>query len=308
MNFADRDGVIWLDGEWIPWRDAKIHVLTHTLHYGLGVYEGIRAYKSENGSAIFRLDDHMQRLHNSAKLLQMDMPYSKEELKQAAIKAIKDNKLSSAYIRPMCFYGSEGMGLRADKLQTHVMIACWEWGAYLGDDGITKGIRIMTSTFRRIHINSSFTQAKANGHYVNSMLALREAQQAGFDEAMMLDHSGYLAEGSGENFFMVKDGIVYTPRPTCILAGLTRDTVMTLCRDQGYRVVECDITRDQAYLADELFFTGTAAEVTPIREFDRRVIADGTPGPVTKQIQQHYFDVVQAKQQQYQQWITLVEE
>lgn len=308
MSYSDRNGFIWVDGEWTPWREAKTHVLSHTLHYGLGVYEGIRAYQINGGSAIFRLDDHLQRLCNSAKLLQMPINYTLPQLKSAVIELFQRNQSTSAYIRPMCFYGPEGMGLRADTLKSHLIIASWEWGSYLGDDGIQNGIRVKTSSFRRNHIDSVLVQAKTNGYYVNSMLALREAQQSGADDAMMLDHNGYLAEASGMNFFMVKDGIVYTPRATCILPGITRATVMTLCRDLGHQVIECDITRDQAYLADEAFFTGTAAEVTPLREYDHRTIGDGKPGALTRQIQQLYFAVVKAEQEKYSHWLTLVKD
>lgn len=306
MSMSDRDGLIWLDGEMVPWREAKTHVLTHTLHYGMGVFEGVRAYKTDQGTAIFRLQEHTDRLFNSAKIMRMPMPFSKEQLNEAQRAVVRENKLDSAYIRPMCFYGSEGMGLRADNLATHVMAAAWTWGAYLGAENMEKGIRIKTSSFTRHHVNVTMCKAKANGNYMNSMLALREALDDGYDEALVLDVDGYVSEGSAENFFLVKDGVIYTPDLTSALDGITRKTVVTLARDLGFEVREKRITRDEVYVADEAFFTGTAAEVTPIRELDRRAIGSGSRGPVTTQLQTLYLDIVHGRSDKYRHWLTLV--
>ncbi len=301
-TMADRDGLIWLDGKMVPWRDAKVHVLTHTLHYGMGVFEGVRAYKTDQGPAIFRLQEHTDRLFRSAKILGMGMPYDKDTLNQAQKAVITGNNLESAYLRPMCFYGSEGMGIRADNLKTHVMVAAWEWGSYLGAENMKKGIRIKTSSFTRHHVNITMCKAKANGNYMNSMLALQEAVNCGYDEALLLDANGFVAEGSGENFFLVRDGVLYTPELTSALEGITRATVMTLAADIGLKVVEKQITRDEVYVADEAFFTGTAAEVTPIRELDNRVIGNGGRGPITEQLQTMYFDQVYGRSDDYQHW------
>ena len=306
MSMADRDGVIWYDGEMVPWRDAKTHVLTHTLHYGMGVFEGVRAYKTDKGPAIFRLQEHTDRLFRSAKILGMSMPFDKATLNQAQKDVIRDNNLESAYIRPMCFYGSEGMGLRADNLQVHVMIAAWSWGAYLGDDGMQKGIRIKTSSFTRHHVNITMCKAKANGNYMNSMLALQEAIRDGYDEALLLDAEGYVAEGSGENFFLVRDGVIYTPELTSALDGITRNTILTLAAEIGVPVIEKRITRDEVYIADEAFFTGTAAEVTPIRELDGRSIGGGSRGPITERLQTMYFDQVHGRRSEYPEWLAHV--
>lgn len=303
---ADRDGVIWLDGQMVPWRDAKVHVLTHTLHYGMGVFEGVRAYETPEGTAIFRLHAHTDRLFNSAKIMNMAMPYSKEELNEAQRAVVRENGLSSAYLRPMAFYGAEGMGLRADNLKTHVMVAAWTWGAYMGAENLEKGIKVATSSFTRHHPNISMTKAKANGAYMNSMLALQEAIRHGCDEALLLDKEGYVSEGSGENFFMVRDGVIYTPLLTSALDGITRKTIMQLANEMGYSVVERNITRDEVYIADEAFFTGTAAEVTPIRELDGRAIGSGSRGPITQAIQARYFALVQGKDKDYAEWRTLV--
>ena len=302
VTMGDRDGLIWLDGEMVPWRDAKVHVLTHTLHYGLGVFEGVRAYKTDQGPAIFRLQDHTDRLFRSAKIVGMKMPYDKEVVNEAQKQAIRDNNLESAYIRPMCFYGSESMGIRADNLRTHVMIAAWDWGSYLGEDNMQKGIRIKTSSFTRHHVNITMCKAKANGNYMNSIMALQEAVKDGYDEALLLDAEGFVAEGSGENFFMIRDGVLYTPELTSALEGITRATVMTLAADIGLEVVEKRITRDEVYVADEAFFTGTAAEVTPIRELDNREIGNGTRGPITTQLQAMYFDQVYGRSNDYRHW------
>jgi len=306
MSFADRDGVIWLDGELVPWREAKVHVLTHTLHYGLGVFEGVRAYDTDQGTAIFRLDDHTKRLLNSAKILNMTLPYSHGKFNDIQKLVVRENGLNSAYIRPMCFYGSQGMGLHAGGLQVHVMVAAWEWGAYLGEDNLLRGIRVKTSSFSRHHANVTMCKAKSNGNYTNSMLALQEAMNDGYDEAMLLDVDGYVAEGSGENIFIVRDGTIYTPDLTSALDGITRNVVTVLAAELGYKVIEKRITRDEVYIADEAFFTGTAAEVVPIREVDRRQIGEGICGPVTEEIQARFFDVVNGRDPKYLHWLTPV--
>ncbi len=306
MNFADRDGLIWFDGKMVDWRDAKVHVLTHTLHYGMGVFEGVRAYAAEGGTAIFRLQAHTDRLFRSAHIMNMPMPFSKEEINEAQLAAVRENKLDSAYLRPMVFYGSEGMGLRADNLKAHVIVAAWNWGAYLGDDGINKGIRIKTTSYTRHHVNIAMCKAKANGQYINSMLGLSEVQRDGYDEAMFLDVDGFVAEGSGENIFIVRDGVIYTPDLTSALDGITRATVMQLAEEEGYKVVVKRITRDEVYVAEEAFFTGTAAEVTPIREVDGRQIGCGSRGPITEKLQTKYFDVVHGRSAKHQAWLVRV--
>ena len=306
MSLDDRDGVIWLDGQFVPWRDAKIHVLTHTLHYGMGVFEGVRAYKAEQGTSIFRLQDHTRRLFQSAHIMNMPAPYDKKTVMEAQCAAVRDNNLESAYIRPMFFYGSEGLGLRADNLKVHVMIAAWSWGTYLGADALENGIRIKTSSLTRHHVNITMCKAKANGHYINSMLALQEALSCGYDEALLLDTEGYIAEGSGENIFIVRDGVIYTPELTSALDGITRDTILKLAADFNIPVKEKRITRDEVYIADEAFFTGTAAEVTPIRELDTRIIGEGKRGPVTEKLQTAYFDLVHGKNDKYSEWLTPV--
>ena len=306
MSMADRDGVIWYDGKMVPWRDATTHVLTHTLHYGMGVFEGERAYKTDKGTAIFRLQEHTDRLFRSAHIMGMDMPYSKDEINEATLAAVRDNNLETAYIRPMCFYGSEGMGLRADNLNTHVIVAAWEWGAYLGDDGLTKGIRIKTSSFTRHHVNISMCKAKANGQYINSMLALQEAMQDGYDEALLLDVDGFVAEGSGENIFIVRDGIIYTPELTSALEGITRDTIFALAAEAGYEIREKRITRDEVYVADEAFFSGSAAEVTPIRELDNKTIDNDGRGPITEKLQTLYFDQVHGRRTEHADWLAYI--
>lgn len=306
MSMDDRDGVIWLDGKFVPWREAKTHVLTHTLHYGMGVFEGIRAYETDTGTAIFRLEDHTNRLFDSAHILKMSMPYDKEVINKACLDSVRNNNLESAYIRPMCFYGSEGMGLRADNLKVHVMVAAWAWGSYLGNEGIEKGIRIKTSSFTRHHVNITMCKAKANGNYMNSMLALQEAIADGYDEALLLDSEGYVAEGSGENVFIVRNGIIYTPDLTSALEGITRETIIQFAKENNVLVKEKRITRDEVYIADEAFFTGTAAEVTPIRELDNRQIGDGSKGPVTSKLQNKYFDCVKGKLTEYQNWLSYI--
>jgi len=306
QTMDDRDGVIWLDGKMVNWRDAKVHVLTHNLHYGMGVFEGVRAYNAAQGTAIFRLEAHTNRLFNSAKIMNMPMPFSPDEVNEAQRAAVRENGLESAYIRPMVFYGSEGMGLRADNLKTHVMVAAWEWGAYMGEENLQKGIKIATSSFTRHHVNVTMTKAKSNGAYMNSMLALQEAVSHGCDEALLLDTEGYVSEGSGENFFMVKEGVIYTPELTSALDGITRNTIMQLAKEAGYEVREKRITRDEVYIADEAFFTGTAAEVTPIRELDNRTIGEGCRGPVTEVLQAKYFDVVHGRSPAHLNWLSTV--
>ena len=306
MSMADRDGVIWFDGEMVAWRDATVHVLTHTLHYGMGCFEGVRAYHADQGTAIFALEAHTNRLLDSCKILGMKIPYSKQQLMDAQIAAVRDNHLDSAYIRPMCFLGSEGMGLRADGLTVHCIVAAWEWGTYLGQEALEKGIRIKTSSFTRHHVNIAVTKAKANGQYINSMMALSEALNDGYDEALLLDPEGYVAEGSGENIFVVKDGIIYTPELTSALNGITRKTIFTLADDLGFEVREKRITRDEIYIADEAFFTGTAAEVTPISELDNRAIGNGIRGPVTEKMQSAYFDLVHGRNDKYLDLLTFV--
>jgi len=305
-TMADRDGLIWLDGEWLPWREAKVHVLTHTLHYGLGVFEGVRAYKTDKGTAIFRLEEHTRRLLDSGHILGMKVPYDAQTLNEVQLQAVRDNNLENAYIRPMCFYGSEGMGLRADNLKVHCMVAAWDWGAYLGAEAIEKGIRIKTSSFTRHHVNITMCKSKSNGNYINSMLALQEALHDGYDEALLLDTEGFVAEGSGENIFIVRDGIIYTPDLTSALDGITRRTIIQLAEEMDYKVVVKRITRDEVYIADEAFFTGSAAEVTPIRELDNRDIGSGQRGPVTEKLQSAYFDLVHGRYPGHEDWLSLV--
>lgn len=307
MSFADRDGVIWLDGELVPWRDAKVHVLTHTLHYGMGVFEGVRAYESsDRGTCIFRLKEHTDRLFRSAHIMRMDLPYSKDELLAAQKLVVRENNLQESYLRPMAFLGSEGMGLRADNLKVHVMVAAWHWPSYMSPEARDLGIKVRTSSYTRHHVNISMCKAKANGHYINSMLALREALDSGCEEALLLDNEGYVAEGSGENIFIVRDGILFTPELTSCLDGITRDTLFKLAADAGYEVREKRITRDEVYIADEAFFTGTAAEVLPIRELDGRVIGEGHRGPITTQLQSMYFDAVKGKLPTHGDWLAPV--
>jgi len=306
QTMADRDGVIWFDGEMVEWREAKTHVLTHTLHYGMGVFEGLRAYRTEKGPAIFRLQAHTDRLFESARIMNMDIPFDAETLNRAQCEAVKQNGLESAYIRPMCFYGSEGMGLRADNLKVHVIVAAWEWGAYLGQEALENGIRIRKSTFIKNDSHPSMYLAKANGNYINSMLALDEALNKGYDEALLLDSKGNVAEGSGENIFMVRDGVLYTPTLVASLNGITRNTIMTLAKELGYDVVETTMKIEQLYQADEVFFTGSAAEVTPIREIDEHVIGSGSRGPVTEKLQTMYFDLVHGRLDIHQDWLTVV--
>ena len=305
-SMADRDGVIWYDGKMVNWRDATTHVLTHTLHYGMGVFEGVRAYKTDKGTAIFRLKEHTDRLFRSAHILQMKMPYNKEQMMEAQKAAVRENNLESAYMRPMAFYGAEAMGISAKTLSTHVIVAAWKWGAYMGQDALDNGIRVKTSSFSRHHVNITMCKAKANGNYMNSILAHQEAALDGYDEALLLDVDGFVAEGSGENIFIIRNGKLYTPDLTSALEGITRDTIVQLAAEIGLSVIEKRITRDEVYSADEAFFTGTAAEVTPIRELDRRSIGTGTAGPITKQLQKMYFDAVTGKSAKHADWLTLV--
>ncbi|MGE4596745.1 MAG: branched-chain amino acid transaminase [Methylophilaceae bacterium] len=306
-SMENRDGFIWYDKKLVPWRDAKTHVLTHTLHYGLGVFEGVRAYETAKGPAIFRLQDHTQRLFNSAHIVGMKLPYNKETLNQAQKIAVKKNKLRSAYIRPMAFYGSEAMGISARTLSTHVIVAAWSWGAYMGQAALDSGIRVKTSSLSRHHVNVTMCKAKANGNYMNSILAHQEATIDGYDEALLLDTQGLVTEGSGENIFLVKNGKLLTPTLSSALEGITRDTVITIAKDLNIEVLEKNITRDEVYTADEAFFTGTAAEVTPIKELDRRTIGLGSKGPMTHEIQSIYFDIVKGINNKYDHWLTYLD-
>ena len=306
MIMSDLKGKIWMDGDLLEWSDAKIHVLTHTLHYGTGVFEGVRAYETSAGPAIFRLNDHTKRLFNSADLIGMSIPYSPEELNDAQANIVRENKLNNAYIRPMCFYGSEGMGLRADNLKVHVCIAAWDWGSYLGDDKITNGIKVKVTDFPKRCEKSMLHKAKASGNYLYSMLALKDALNSGFDEALILDVDNNVNEGSGENFFMVKDDILYTPRDHTVLNGITRQTIIDISKDLDLEVFEKDISVDDVKEADEAFFTGTAAEVTPVVQVDQSKIGDGTTGKITRKVQKEYFDLIRGKNMKYDHWLTRV--
>jgi branched-chain amino acid aminotransferase len=306
QSMSDRDGLIWFDKKMTPWREAQTHVLTHTLHYGLGVFEGVRAYEAEKGTAIFRLKEHTNRLFNSAHIVSMAMPFSKDEMNQAQIDSVKENKLKSAYIRPMAFYGSEGMGISAKTLSTHVIVAAWSWGAYMGQEALEKGIAVKTSSFSRHHVNVTMCKAKANGNYMNSILAHQEAINDGYNEALLLDTQGFVSEGSGENIFLVKNGHLITPSLSSALEGITRDTIIEIAKAHDIQVIEKNITRDEVYTADEAFFTGTAAEVTPIRALDRRNIGKGARGEITEFLQKTYFDVVSGKNMKYGDWLTYV--
>jgi branched-chain amino acid aminotransferase len=303
---ADRDGVIWSDGKIIPWREATTHVLTHTLHYGMGVFEGVRAYETARGPAIFRLQEHTNRLFNSAHIFMMKMPYDQATLMQAQLDMVRQNKLKSCYIRPIVFYGSEAMGISAKTLSVHVAIAAWPWGAYLGSDGLENGIRVKTSSFTRHHVNINMCRAKSVTTYANSILAHQEVAHDGYDEALLLDVDGYVAEGAGENIFIVKQGKLYTPDMTSCLEGITRASIIELAAEMGIPVIEKRITRDEVYCADEAFFTGTAAEVTPIRELDNRKIGSGTRGPITARLQAMFFDCVSGKTNGHADWLTHV--
>src|SRR5687767_1996525 len=306
MSMADRDGFIWYDGKLVPWREATTHVLTHSLHYGLAVFEGVRAYKTEIGTAIFRLQEHTTRMFNSAKIYMMEIPYSKEQLMDAQREVVRVNKLESCYLRPLAFYGSEKMGVSPVGAKVHVSIAAWPWGAYLGPEALSKGIRVKTSSYARHHINVTMARAKMSGTYPNSVLATLEATMHGYDEGLLLDVDGFVAEGAGENVFVIKDGKIYEPELTSALTGITRTSVIELAGELGYEVRAKRLTRDDIYIADEAFFTGTAAEVTPIRELDGRIIGEGKAGPVTKAIQKAFFDVVTGKDKKHRKWLTPV--
>jgi len=306
MSMADRDGQIWYDGKLVPWRDATTHVLTHSLHYGLAVFEGVRAYKTEIGTAIFRLEEHTKRLFNSAKIYMMDIPYTPQQLMDAQREVVRVNKLESCYLRPLAFYGSEKMGVSPVGAKVHVTIAAWPWGAYLGEEGLTKGIRVKTSSHARHHVNVTMARAKVSTTYANSILANLEATQHGYDEGLLLDTDGFVAEGAGENIYIVKDGKIYTPELTTALDGITWRSVQALAADLGIPVEKTRLTRDDIYICDEAFFTGTAAEVTPIRELDRRVIGSGSRGPITEKIQNAFFDVVHGRNPKYHHWLAKV--
>ena len=306
MSMADRDGFIWYDGKMVPWREATTHVLTHSLHYGLAVFEGVRAYNTEIGTAIFRLKEHTDRLFNSAHIYMMKMPYSREELMEAQLEVVRANKLESCYIRPIAFFGSEKMGISTRGASVHVSIAAWPWGAYLGEDGLKRGIRVKTSSYSRHHVNVSMCRAKYSGTYANSILANMEATEHGYDEALLLDVDGFVAEGAGENLFVIKDNRIYEPEIASALVGITRASVIEIAAELGYQVVSKRLTRDDIYTADEAFFTGTAAEVTPIRELDGRIIGAGSRGPITEKIQTRFFDVVNGRAPEYHRWLSRI--
>lgn len=306
-SMSDRDGKIWMDGQMVEWRDAKIHVLTHTLHYGCGVFEGVRAYNAVGGTAIFRLQDHTERLFNSAKILRMKIPFSKEEVSQAQLAVVRANHLEGGYIRPLSWIGDKKLGVSPKGNTIHLMIAAWPWGAYLGDEGMKRGIRVKTSSFTRHHVNITMTQAKAVSNYSNSILANLEVTDDGYDEALLLDSSGFVSEGPGENIFVIKNGVVYTPDLSSgALNGITRNTIFHIAKDMGLEVVEKRITRDEVYICDEAFFTGTAAEVTPIRELDRIELGCGSRGPITEKIQSAFFDIVNGRNPKYAHWLARI--
>jgi len=303
-TLADRDGSIWIDGQMVDWREAKIHVLTHTLHYGCGVFEGVRAYQTVNGTAIFRLQEHTERLFNSAKILRMQIPFTKEQVNEAQKAVMRANQLNAGYLRPLVWLGSEKLGVSPKGNTVHLMVAAWPWGAYLGEEGMQRGIRVKTSSYTRHHVNITMTQAKAVSNYTNSILANMEAIDDGYDEALLLDATGFVSEGSGENVFVVKNGAVYTPDLSAgALNGITRDTVLNICSDLGLDLIQKRITRDEIYIADEAFFSGTAAEITPIRELDRITIGCGSRGPVTEKIQSAFFDIVNGRNPKYSHWL-----
>ena len=304
QTMKDRDGLIWFNDKFVPWREAKTHVLTHTLHYGLGVFEGVRAYETKKGAAIFRLEDHTKRLFNSAHIVGMKIPFDAAKINKAQKESISKNNLKSGYIRPMAFYGAEAMGISAKELSTNVIVAAWNWGAYMGQEALESGIKVKTSSFSRHYVNSTMTKAKANGNYMNSIIAHQEATSDGYDEALLLDTQGFVAEGTGENIFIVKHGKLYTPTLSSALEGITRDTVITIAKDLNVEVIEKSITRDEVYTADEAFFTGTAAEVTPIKELDKRLIGKGKRGSLTEEIQKIYFDTVKGINSHYAHWLT----
>ncbi|WP_374404073.1 branched-chain amino acid transaminase [Niveibacterium sp.] len=306
MSMADRDGFIWFDGKLVPWREATTHVLTHSLHYGLSVFEGVRAYKTDSGTAIFRLKEHTDRLFNSAHIYMMKMPFDKETINEAHKEVVRANKLESCYMRPIAFYGSEKMGISTRGATVHVAIAAWPWGAYLGDDGLERGIRVKTASFARHHVNVTMPRAKLASTYANSILANLEATGDGYDEALLLDTEGFVAEGAGENVFIIKDGVIVEPEIASALTGITRSTIHTLAKELGYTIVTKRVTRDDIYIADEAFFTGTAAEVTPIRELDNRTIGSGSRGPITAKIQARFFDLVNGRLPEHKDWLAYV--
>ena len=303
MSMADRDGFIWMDGKLVPWREAQTHVLTHSLHYGLSVFEGVRAYKTKNGTAIFRLNDHTNRFFESAHIVQMPMPFDRETINNAQKEVIRANNLDSGYIRPLAFFGADKMGVSPKGVTVHVIIAAWPWGAYLGEDGMKRGIRVKVSSYTRLHVNVFMVRAKVGGNYVNSILANNEVTSMGYDEAVLLDAEGFVAEGSGENIFIVKDGVIYTPDLASCLNGITRRSVITLAEELGYTVVQKRISRDEVYTADEMFFSGTAAEITPIREVDDRQIGIGSRGPVTEKLQKRFFEIVEGSDAKHADWL-----
>jgi branched-chain amino acid aminotransferase len=306
MSMADRDGLIWYDGKMVPWRDANTHVLTHSLHYGLSVFEGLRAYKTARGTAIFRLKEHTDRLFNSAHIYMMKLPWDRATLMDAQRQVVRENKLESCYVRPIAFYGSEKMGVSPKGASVHIAIAAWPWGAYLGADGLEKGIRVKTSSFARHHVNVTMARAKIASTYANSILANMEVTDHGYDEGLLLDVDGFVAEGAGENLFIVKDGVIYEPEIASALTGITRNTIHRLAKDLGLSLITRRLTRDDVYIADEAFFTGTAAEVTPIRELDGRVIGAGKRGPVTEKLQSAFFDIVNGRSEKYNDWLAYV--
>lgn len=307
MSLDDRDGKIWMDGELVDWRDAKIHVLTHTLHYGCGAFEGVRAYPTDKGPAIFRLREHTERLFNSAKILRMKIPFTIEQVEAAQKAVVRENNLASCYLRPLTWIGSEKLGVSPKGNKIHLMVAAWAWGAYLGEEGLKRGIRVKTSSYTRHHVNITMTQAKTVSNYTNSILANMEATEDGYDEALLLDASGFVSEGAGENLFIIKNGVVYTPDLSAgALNGITRNTIFAICQDLGLQLVEKRITRDEVYISDEAFFTGTAAEVTPIRELDRIELGSGSRGPITEKIQAAFFDIVNGRNPKYAHWLSVV--
>jgi len=299
---------IWMNGSFVKWDDARVHILTHSLHYGTGVFEGIRCYKTDSGPAVFRLQEHVDRLFDSAHILQMEIPFTREAVTEAILETIRINKIDACYIRPLAYIGYGAMGVFPKENPVEISIAVWPWGSYLGDEGVKNGIRTKISSFSRPHVNATMVRAKTTANYANSLLAKREALKDGYDEAVLLDTDGYVAEGSGENVFMVRKGVIKTPPLTSILEGVTRDTVMQLAAQRGMRLVEERFTRDEFYVADEAFFTGTAAEITPIREVDNRAIGTGKPGPVTKELQAAFFEIVHGRDSRHAHWLTPVPE
>jgi branched-chain amino acid aminotransferase len=298
---------IWMNGTFVKWDDAKVHILTHSLHYGTAVFEGIRCYKADAGSAVFRLQEHVNRLFESAHICQMEMPFTREAVSEAILETIRVNKIDACYIRPLAFLGYGAMGIFPKENPVQISIAVWPWGSYLGEEGIKNGIRVKISSFTRPHVNSTMVRSKTTANYANSLLAKREALKDGYDEAMLLDTDGYVAEGSGENVFMVRKGVIKTPPLTSILEGITRETLMQLAAERGMRLVEERFTRDELYIAVEAFVTGTAAEITPIREVDNRVIGTGKPGPITKELQTAFFDCVHGREAKHENWLTYVQ-